>query len=245
MSAPAGRLAVTKGHGTHNDFVLLDDRSGDLEVTADLVRGLCDRRGGVGADGLIRLAPSARVPDAAACLAEDAAAVWFMDYRNADGSLAQMCGNGVRVVAAFAERLGAWHGTGDLVLATRAGVRRVRHEPAPGGGRPWYAVDMGAWRLPGGPDAAAAGSDAEVTVRGLDVARPALRVDLGNPHTVLAVRTWAGGSAPAQWWVEVPGGLLRVRVAADRVELAGPAVLVAEAEVDLAALGAAGAGSDP
>jgi diaminopimelate epimerase len=301
------RLAVTKGHGTRNDFVLLDDRTGALGLDAALVRTLADRRGGLGADGVIRLAPSSAVPDATASLAEDSGATWFMDYRNADGSAAEMCGNGVRVLAAFTERLGLWDGSGELVLGTRAGVRRVRREADPTGGPdPWYAVDMGPWQLTGGDAAGVAGYDAEVTVRGLDVARPALRVDLGNPHTVLAlgataelgaadlgvapavtpappsgtnvelvvplgerpdgtgavrmrvhergvgetqscgtgacaaavaVRTWAGAGAPDVWWVEVPGGLLRVRVTDDRVELAGPAVLVLEAEVDLSALG--------
>jgi diaminopimelate epimerase len=302
------RLAVVKGHGTQNDFVLVDDRDGVLDLTGDLVRALADRRAGVGADGVIRLVPSAALEAGAGCLAADPRAEWFMDYRNADGSDAEMCGNGIRVVAAFAERLGAWDGSGELVLGTRAGVRSVRRVPAPHADpQDWYAVDMGEWRLPGGQDAAAAGHDAEVTVAGLPVARPALRVDVGNPHTVLAladaaelaaadltappevrpapadgtnvelvvpmgeldgteraglvrmrvhergvgetrscgtgacaaalvVRTWAGPGAPGLWWVQVPGGTLRVRIT-DRVELAGPAVLVAELDVDLAALG--------
>src|SRR5665811_2298166 len=93
-----------------------------------------------------------------------------------------------RVLAAFAERLGVWDGTGELVLGTRAGVRRVRREPDPeGGAAPWYAVDMGGWRLPGGSAAVDAGYDVEVTVPGLGVARPGLSVDVGNPHTVLVV----------------------------------------------------------
>src|SRR5665647_2654887 len=92
----------------------------------------------------------AALPEGAATLAQDPSATWFMDYRNADGSVAEICGNGVRVLAAFAERLGVWDGTGEMVLGTRAGVRRVRGEPDPEGGpAPWYAVDMGAWRLPG------------------------------------------------------------------------------------------------
>lgn len=301
-------VEVTKGHGTRNDFVLLWDPDGALDLTADLVRDLADRRSGVGGDGVIRLVRTAavapEVPEAARALADEPAAAWFMDYRNADGSVAEMCGNGVRVVAAFAERTGAWDGTRELVLATRAGVRRVRPVEAPAGlgaaagaggtaGR-WYEVDMGPWSLPGGAAAAEAGGDAQVLVGGLDVARPALCVDVGNPHTVLAlpdaadlaaadltraprvtpvpaagtnvelvvplgegpdgsgrlrmrvhergvgetescgtgacaaavaVRTWAGEGAPDTWWVEVPGGTLRVRLADGRVHLAGPAVL--------------------
>lgn len=314
-TADAARaLRVTKGHGTQNDFVLLDGRDGTA-LDADLVRALADRRAGVGGDGVIRLVASADLPEGAAVLAEDPAAEWFMDYRNADGSIAEMCGNGVRVVAAYAQALGLWDpARGELVLGTRAGVRRVRAVAGPAG-EAWYAVDMGPWHLPGGPEAAAAGFDAEVDVAGLDVVRPALSVDVGNPHTVLAlpgaaelaaadltraprvqpvpphgtnvelvvplgeeraadgtvlgrarmrvhergvgetrscgtgacaaalaVRAWAGPEAPDVWLVDVPGGTVRVAVLPDgHVELAGPAVLLADLDVDLDALGPLGA----
>ncbi len=308
-AAPAGMLRATKGHGTQNDFVLLDGREG-VDLDADLVRALADRRAGIGGDGVIRLVASADLPEGAEVLAQDPAAQWFMDYRNADGSVAEMCGNGVRVVAAYARALGLWDpAEGELVLGTRAGVRRVREVEGPAG-ELWYAVDMGTWHLPGGDRAAADGFDAQVAVTGLDVPRPALSVDLGNPHTVLAlagdaeldavdltrapavepvpphgtnvelvvplgeerdvdgttfgrvrmrvhergvgetrscgtgacaaalaVRTWAGPQAPDVWLVDVPGGTVRVSVLADgHVELAGPAVLVADLEVDVAAL---------
>ncbi len=118
MTAP---LTVTKGHGTQNDFVLLDDRTGDLELGPALVRALADRRAGIGGDGVIRLVASEHLPEGAAALAEDPDATWFMDYRNADGSVAEMCGNGVRVLAAFAERLGLWDGSGELVLGHQGG----------------------------------------------------------------------------------------------------------------------------
>jgi diaminopimelate epimerase len=310
-SQPSPRTRVTtrftKGHGTRNDFVLIADTRGSLDLTADRVRALADRRGGIGGDGVIRLAPTAAIARAGEAvadqvLAEEPAAIWFMDYRNADGSVAEMCGNGVRVFAAFAESLDLVDlDDGDLALGTRAGVRRVRKDTGPDGER-WYAVDMGAWALPGGDDAAAAGADAAVAVRGWSAPRPALCVDLGNPHTVvalgsldelrgidlsqapqvapqpphgtnvelvvprgeqtsddgvvgrlrmrvhergvgetqscgtgavaaaLAVRTWAtaGGRTPVDtWYVEVPGGLLRVRALPDgHAELAGPAELV-------------------
>jgi diaminopimelate epimerase len=105
-----------------------------------------------------------------------------MDYRNCDGSVAEMCGNGVRVFAALLERLGLSPTGSVLAVGTRAGVRYVRREP-----NGWHAVDMGSWCLPGGPDAAAAGTDALVAVAGLEVPRPALRVEVGNPHVVLAL----------------------------------------------------------
>ncbi len=308
-------LRFTKGHGTQNDFVLLADTRGDLELTADQVRLLADRRAGVGADGVIRLAPTAAIARAGEdvadrVLAEEPEAIWFMDYRNADGSVAQMCGNGVRVFAAFAERLGLVDLTaGELVLGTRAGVRRVRKDPDG-----WYAVDMGAWALPGGQDAVEVGADSQVLVAGWPAPRPALSVDLGNPHTVvalpetddltaadltqvpqveprpaegtnvelvvplaegtdadgrpvgrvrmrvhergvgetrscgtgacaaaLAVRTWAAagadGPVPDIWEVEVPGGLVRVRLLeGGHVELAGPAELVFSGETELGEL---------
>jgi diaminopimelate epimerase len=308
-SPSAARLRVVKGHGTHNDFVLLDGRDG-IELDAALARSLADRRGGIGGDGVIRLVRTDQVADGRASLAEDPAATWFMDYRNADGSVAEMCGNGVRVVAAFAERLGLWDGSGEFVLGTRAGVRRVRRVTDPDGSTAaWYAVDMGRWELPGGAPAAVGAGDAEVEVPGLSVAHAGLRVAVGNPHTVvalagepeltevdlntapqvtprpqsgtnvelvvplgeqtspegrvgairmrvhergvgetrscgtgacaaaLAVRAWSGPESPATWRVEVPGGVLRVRVAQDSVELAGPAVLVADVVVDVSALG--------
>ena len=182
-------LAFTKGHGTENDFVLLDDRDARLDLTAEVVRQLADRRAGIGGDGVIRVVRSKDLPEGQVLLAQEPTAEWFMDYRNADGSIAQMCGNGVRVFAAFLEQLGlaTFAEQRELVLGTRAGIRRVRKEDSG-----WYAVDMGLWSFPGGDTAISDGFDAEVLVPGLEidgaeVARPALSVDLGNPHTVVAL----------------------------------------------------------
>ncbi|KQT00936.1 diaminopimelate epimerase [Cellulomonas sp. Leaf395] len=188
VAAPT--LHVTKGHGTQNDFVLLDDRDALVDLSAALVRGLADRRAGVGGDGVIRVVASEHLPEGVAALADDPSARWFMDYRNADGSVAEMCGNGVRVFAAYLERLGLWNAAdGELALGTRAGVRRVRRVPVPAGvgDDVWYSVDMGRWHLPGGSQAVRDGADAEVVVAGLEVARAGLSVDVGNPHVVLAL----------------------------------------------------------
>lgn len=183
----------TKGHGTENDFVLVPDVTGDLDLTPDLVVALCDRRAGIGADGVIRVVRSDALPEGAAALREDPGATWFMDYRNADGQPAQMCGNGVRVLVAYLvrERLvdvdALAHGA-VLAVGTRSGVKYVTQVDAPGGGPEWFAVDMGPWTVPGGDAAVAAGYDATVGISGLDgVPRPALSFDLGNPHTVVAL----------------------------------------------------------
>ncbi|MBO3087484.1 diaminopimelate epimerase [Cellulomonas dongxiuzhuiae] len=181
----AGALAVTKGHGTQNDFVLVDDREGDLDLTPALVRRLCDRRAGIGADGVIRVVATRHVPGVPE---EVRGTTWFMDYRNADGSVAQMCGNGVRVFARYAHRLGLWDPqAGPLDVGTRAGVRTVRTTASESGEDTWFTVGMGAVTLPGGRDALTRGGDAQVHVAGLAVTRPGLSVDVGNPHTVVVL----------------------------------------------------------
>lgn len=168
-------VAFTKGHGTGNDFVIIADPEGAIDLTPEQVAALCDRHFGIGADGVLRVVRSAAIPDGTASLAEEPAAEWFMDYRNADGSVAEMCGNGIRVFAHYLVWSGLAtieHGT-TLPIGTRAGVRDVtRSENG-------YQVDLGRWRLDGG--------DPEVTASGLSVTRPGLGIDVGNPHVVVAV----------------------------------------------------------
>lgn len=177
-------MPFTKGHGTQNDFVLIADPNGEREISAEDVARICDRRAGIGGDGLIRVVRSEHVQDAAAVLAEHPGAEWFMDYRNADGSIAEMCGNGVRVFAEYLYREGhladdQLTGSG-VPLATRGGLKRVRRRPDG-----WWAVDMGEWDVPGGSSAVERGHDADVHLPGLDVSHPGLNLDLGNPHTVV------------------------------------------------------------
>ena len=170
------RLRFTKGHGTENDFVLLFDEGGDISLSADLVRYLCDRRAGIGADGVIRAVRAGHLEAGAGFSSE----TWFMDYWNSDGSLSEMCGNGVRVFAAFLEREAGENLDAGLTIGTRGGERTVS---ALGKGR--YAVGMGRYRL----GDVTAGFDAQVAARGLATARPALSVDVGNPHHVVALAT--------------------------------------------------------
>jgi len=280
-------LRFTKGHGTHNDFVLLFDEHGKLDLTPDLVRFLCDRRGGIGGDGVIRAVRSEHL-DAGA---DFPAQTWFMDYWNADGSTSQMCGNGARVFGAFLEREAGEDLSAGVSIGTRGGFRTVT---ALGEGR--YAVGMGVFKV----GRSVEGFDAEVTAAGLPHAHRALSVDVGNPHHVvvlpslealealelgsapnvqpvpahgsnvefvvprggsvvdgvprgrvrmrvhergsgetqscgtgacavaLAVREWGGEAAPDVWDVEVPGGIVTVRIEGDQTVLEGPAVLVAD-----------------
>jgi diaminopimelate epimerase len=163
-----------KGHGTENDFVLLDDPDGLLDVTPDLVRRLCDRQRGLGGDGLIRVVRSAALGQPGP--------EWFMDYRNADGSVSEMCGNGVRVFTAALLRLGHVDlpDGGELAVATRAGVKTVRRT------KDDFGTDLGPWRVDGGTTAVAAGADLTVTAHGLPPL-PGLGVNVGNPHVVVVL----------------------------------------------------------
>ena len=285
---------LTKGHGTGNDFVLLEDPEGSLDLDPASVAQLCDRRFGIGADGLIRAVRASALGGQDAD--EDR---WFMDYRNADGSVAEMCGNGVRVFVHYLRHLGHvdLSDGASVTVGTRAGARTVtRHGDL-------YTVDMGVWGIPGGEGAVARGADAVVETPGLPGARAGLSVDLGNPHTVvalaeedeleaadlsraprvepeppagtnvefvvplgeedvagvvvgsvrmrvhergvgetlscgtgtcaaaLAVRAWGGEGSPDVWRVLVPGGEVSVRIVGERVELTGPAELVARVEL--------------
>ena len=176
-------LNFAKGHGTGNDFVLVDDPNGEITIDAEAVASLCDRHQGIGGDGLIRAVRSASIPEGAAALEEDERAEWFMDYRNGDGSIAEMCGNGVRVFVDFLITQGHVelnHGDA-LTIGTRAGVKHVARTDN------GYAVDMGPWEFIF-PDAAEERAiDSLVKTRGLDVDRPGLSVSMGNPHTVVAL----------------------------------------------------------
>lgn len=108
-------IAFAKGHGTGNDFVILPDLEGALDLTDTRVRALCDRRFGIGGDGVLRISPATQATEGCD---------FYMDYRNADGSVAEMCGNGVRVFARYLVASG-WAQPGSIAIETRAGRIRV------------------------------------------------------------------------------------------------------------------------
>jgi diaminopimelate epimerase len=119
--ARLNEVPFVKGHGTGNDFVIIPDIDAHLDLTEEQVRWLCDRHVGIGANGVLRVVRTEHVPDF-----EDFAPVaeFFMDYRNADGSLAEMCGNGARVFVRYLDATGLVTDN-DVVIATRGGLRSV------------------------------------------------------------------------------------------------------------------------
>jgi diaminopimelate epimerase len=175
-------MRFAKGHGTGNDFVILPDPDGVLELSPALAARLCDRRTGLGADGVLRavrvaaLSPARAGSEGAHGLAMPrpgtSAAEWFMDYRNADGSIAEMCGNGIRVFARYLLDSGLAMAS-EFTVATRAGLRSVRAEPDGA-----IAADMGAPAVLGPGRAIVGGRACE-----------GLRVSVGNPHLACLVDT--------------------------------------------------------
>lgn len=160
-------IDFAKGHGTRNDFVLLADPDNLIELTDERVRFLCDRRGGIGGDGVLRAVRAGLVPEW-----DGARELWFMDYRNADGSVAEMCGNGLRVFLRYLDEEGLVTGR-EVPVATRAGVRSGKLLPD---GR--IAVTMGQVNL---------GEQVTLSLGGRSW--PARSVGVGNPHAVAEVAT--------------------------------------------------------
>jgi diaminopimelate epimerase len=268
-----------KGHGTENDFVILPDPENELGLTAALAARLCDRRAGLGADGVLRAVRTAALPDA--IWPGDGRAgdgvEWFMDYRNADGSIAEMCGNGIRVFARYLLEHQLAGGPA-FAVATRSGVRRVRTEldgqltvdmgPAtvlgPGQAVLGGAVHHGLRVSVGNPHLACLVDDELgkfdlTTPPGLDpadfpdggnlelvrVTGPAavsMRVhERGSGETrscgtgavaAAAAAQHAAGLATGRWRVMVPGGQLTVTLDPAASWLTGPAVIVAEGQLD-------------
>ena len=272
-------MKFLKGHGTENDFLLLPDLDGAIELTPAMVRALCDRHAGLGADGVLRVVRSENDPDAKEMAAE---APFFMDYRNADGSVAEMCGNGIRVFLRYLIATGLVET--DAAVATRGGTRRAR---ARGDGN--VTVHMGLPRALADRPVATAAPLPPVAGIALELPNPHVvapiatvedlaMLDLALPPVVepalpngqnvefvvrrgprwlqmrvhergvgetrscgtgvcaavVATATADGiGADGTPWRVDVPGGTCEVVWGTDgEVELTGPAVLVAELDVD-------------
>jgi diaminopimelate epimerase len=165
-------VKFAKGHGTQNDFVLLPDPDAQLDLSQAAVSALCDRHRGLGADGVLRVVTAEgaqrlgvfeRLPEGVA------PGDWYMDYRNADGSIAEMCGNGVRVFAHYLRASGL-ESRDQFVVGSLAGPRPVTlHQWDPTTAQ--VTVDMGkANRLGAG----------EAIVGGRSFS--GLAIDVGNPH---------------------------------------------------------------
>ncbi len=254
-------LPFAKGHGTGNDFVIVPDPDGALDLAAAEVVALCDRRRGIGGDGVLRVV---RDGDE-----------WLMDYRNADGSLAEMCGNGARVFARYLVESGM--ATGPVVaVLTRAG--RVTAEVGPQA----VAIEMPVPVLAGMSAVRLGGVELKGTVASCGNPNLVCFVDdpdrldltgrlhldeatfpaganvefvrwLGERHVGLRVvergvgETLSCGSGACaaaavalrdsgltgELTVDVPGGQLLVTLAPDRCVLTGPAVIVARGTVCL------------
>lgn len=165
-------MEFAKGHGTQNDFVVLPDVDAALDLTPAAVAALCDRRRGLGADGVLRVttAAAARAAGVFTALPEGVAGDdWYMDYRNADGSIAQMCGNGVRVFAHYLRASGLEH-RDEFVVGSLAGPRPVvLHSVGPVNAE--VTVEMGKANQTGSGTATVGGR-----------VFSGLAVDVGNPH---------------------------------------------------------------
>jgi diaminopimelate epimerase len=301
-------MRFAKGHGTENDFVILVDPADVQGLSPGLAARLCDRRAGIGADGVLRAvrtgARAGGLGTGPAGTGSEAAAApngsgpgspagpgpeWFMDYRNSDGSAAEMCGNGIRVFARYLAGRGLAGGPG-FTVATRSGPRRVRLEEDGD-----VTVEMGSVTVLGPGRAVIGGPGGR--------AHEGLRISVGNPHLACLVEaplagfdlTSPPGLDPAQfpgggnvelvrvtgpgtvemrvhergsgetrscgtgavaaaaaaaatagqgrgsWQVSVPGGRLTVTLEPGASWLRGPAVIVAEGELDDAWLAAASA----
>ena len=161
-------MHVLKGHGTQNDFVVLPDLDGALHLTPSLIRAICDRQSGIGADGILRVVRSENDREAKEMALE---APFFMDYRNADGSTAEMCGNGIRVFMRYLQHAGLVESS--AAVATRGGIRRVVAESDGD-----FTVEMG--------HPLVLADRPVVTAAPLDP-RPGTAIQMPNPHVVVPV----------------------------------------------------------
>ena len=150
-------VQATYGHGTHNDFVLVFDEDDKIKFTPEQIKRICDRKSGVGSDGFIKI------------IKKDG--TWFMDYSNADGSVGEMCGNGIRVMARYLTDRG-YQPSGIYAINTRAG-KKFLAVPEVGD----ISVNMGqVSQVPG-----------EIAVQANSNSYRGFNIDVGNPHAVVFV----------------------------------------------------------
>lgn len=167
-------VPFVKGHGTGNDFVILPDLEGRLALSDDDIRWLCDRRRGLGADGVLRVVKASAMPGFGA---QAEYADYFMDYRNGDGSVAEMCGNGARVFVRYLDAVGLITDN-ETSIGTRAGVLPVvigRDET----GEVQITIAMGQ----------ASPLDGSLRVSASDHTWQAVGVHLPNPHAIVFVES--------------------------------------------------------
>lgn len=204
-------LAFSKMHGLGNDFVMIDDRRGDLELTGAQVAALCDRHFGIGADGVILVRPS-----------EDDGCAGYMHYINADGTLAQMCGNGVRCTAKLLVDAGyAAPDATELVVGTLAGPKPIAFTRHADGTMAEATVQMGSPILD--PAAVPVAAEADAATPQGDPYAGAVELDspwgpfrftavsMGNPHAVCFIGDWE--ALPDDAFTGAPKGLETLDVA--------------------------------
>lgn len=189
-------VIATYGHGTENDFVIIFDPQEEITISADQVAKICDRANGIGADGVIRITR----PDGK----------WFMDYRNADGSIAEMCGNGIRVMARYLV-VNGHQSEGLFPIQTRDGAKFLR-VPAEGD----ISVNMGQVSDEGDV----------VTVATNGQMYSARHISIGNPHAVAFLDDLETVGSLADAPVVTPATVYPEGVNVEFVEIESPDTLI-------------------
>ena len=189
-------VIATYGHGTENDFVIIFDPLEELSLSPEQVASMCNRTSGIGADGVIRITR----PDGK----------WFMDYRNADGSLAEMCGNGIRVMARYLVANGH-QGEGLFPIQTRDGAKFLR-VPADGD----ISVNMGQVNDEGDI----------VSVAVNDHTYSARHISIGNPHAVAFLEDLEQLGSLGQAPVVTPTSIYPEGVNVEFVEIESPDTVI-------------------
>jgi diaminopimelate epimerase len=170
-------IHIWKYHGTGNDFVMVEDLADERPLTAGFVAAACDRHTGIGADGVIRVT-GGQAPG------ED----FFMDYRNADGSLAEMCGNGIRCLGKLVHEHGHTTAT-EIEVGSRGGTKHLSLDVREGVVTS-VTVGMGPAAFARGEIPMDGPADERFLTEPFDVdglTFKASAVSLGNPHLVLFV----------------------------------------------------------